>query len=187
MKLIIGLTGPAGSGKSTIAREICAILPAFEARHIKAPLAAMLRAYYRECGLNDAEIDRRIDGDLKREPDLLLCGKTPTHAQQTLGTEWGRETIGPTIWLDRWVKWARSREQRALGAINESVRFENEAAAIRALGGVVVELTGRRDERVSSGHASEAPVRPDARVSNAPGRSVREVALDVIYTAGEAP
>ena len=94
-----------------------------------------------------------------------LGGRTPTMAQQTLGTERGRDLIAPDLWLAAWDREARRRlAEGAPAIVNDSLRFENEAAAIRGLGGVVIRLDGRRDPRVEA-HVSEArgPRRPRGR------------------------
>lgn len=185
---VLGLTGPGGAGKSTVARAIVAALPRVNWRpgavvlHPGAPLKAMLRAFYEAAGLSPAAIERRVDGDLKRAPCALLCGRSPTHAQQTLGTDWGRHMIGESLWLDLWnAAAARHLGEHGQSVINDSVRFDNEAAAIRALGGVVVRLAGRRDPAMPA-HVSEAGVRPDLTVENpegAPERAARAI-LDAL-------
>ena len=169
----IGLTGPAGSGKSTVAAAIEAAARA-EGRevlrlHVGAPLKAMLAALYAAAGLTPEEAARRIDGDLKRRPCTILGGRTPTEAQQTLGTEWGRRLISPDLWLSIWIDRAAAVVARGGIVINESVRFDNEAVALRSLGGRVVRLTGRAGDLsgAAAGHASEAGVAADAEVSNA--------------------
>jgi hypothetical protein len=127
----------------------------------------MLRAFYAAQGVAPDLIDRKVDGDLKRAPCPFLGWRTPTLAQQTLGTEWGRELIAPDLWLAAWNREARRRLAEGEPAIvNDSVRFENEAAAIRALGGRVIRLEGRRDPRVEATHASERGVPADLAIDN---------------------
>ncbi|AKU43313.1 hypothetical protein RCCRONUS_24 [Rhodobacter phage RcCronus] len=186
--LVIGLTGPGGVGKSTIARAIVALsdcetdpdgflVPTAEIVHTAAPFKRMLAALYGAAGLDSREIGRRIDGDLKRKPDPVLGGVTPTHAMQTLGTEWGRQLIGPDLWVDLWRRQAERLLDEGRGVLNDSVRFENEAEAIRTLGGVVVQLTDRAGDLAAS-HASEAGVAPDLIVENS--GTPEECARDVL-------
>ena len=152
---IVGLSGRAGSGKSTAADVL--VDAGWSRVKFAAALKDMMRALYRAAGLDDAEIERRIEGDLKETPCPLLCGKTPRHAMQTLGTDWGRNMIGP----DLWIGLARSRIEGHMldgrSVVADDVRFENEAATIRDLGGLVVQI--KRETGASVGdHVSEAGV-----------------------------
>ncbi|SES77415.1 hypothetical protein [Oceanicella actignis] len=163
---IIGLAGVAGVGKSTVARAIQRARGGIVVDGTGVPLKAMLAAFYAQCSIPPAEIARRIDGDLKRAPDPLLGGRTPTEAMQRLGTEWGREQMTPDLWVGAWDRRARAHVSAGRGVVNDSVRFENEAAAIRALGGFVVRIVGPRGDDVG-GHISEAGVEADVAVLNA--------------------
>lgn len=87
--MLIGLTGYAGSGKSTVA-DILVRDHGFTRMRFAQPLKDMLKAL----GLTD----RELDGDLKLAPCELLGGKTPRHAMVTLGTEWGRTLIDWDMW-----------------------------------------------------------------------------------------
>lgn len=173
--LVIGLTGPGGVGKSTVARALARVLKApagaavpggAEIVHTAAPVKAALAAILAAGGLTPAQIERRLDGDLKRVPCPVLGGRTPTEAMQTLGTEWGRDLVHSDLWANLWRVQAERVLARGLAVINDSVRFENEAAAIRALGGVVVRLTGRAGDLAAT-HSSEAGTPADLDVSNA--------------------
>lgn len=108
------------------------------------PLKDMLAAF----GLTPAQ----IDGDEKELPIPGLEPLTPRLLMQTLGTEWGRKTVDP----DLWVKHMRVRLKSTLkqtSVVIDDVRFENEASAIRGLGGTVVHIGGRRS--VLDSHPSE--------------------------------
>jgi len=89
---LIGLTGPAGSGKDTVARLLCE-QHGFVQMAFADPLRAMLKA---GLGLTDEELHRR---DLKEAP-LEWLGKSPRQLLQTLGTEWGRQHVHPHLWLE---------------------------------------------------------------------------------------
>lgn len=149
---IIGLCGLAGAGKSTVARHL-----ADKHGYVLVPFAGPLKAMSRAFGLTQ----REMAGDLKEAPCETLCGKTPRQFMQWLGTEFGREMIGLDIWVNAWK---RGIEQANLDAIvemcdasaralivSDDVRFANEAAAVRALGGVVLRI-----ERPGAGSASGA-------------------------------
>lgn len=166
---VIGLTGPGGCGKSTVARALqrhvaVALCPP-EIVHTADPLKAALRGLLECAGVSDHRIRHMLDGDLKRLQVPELEGRTPTHAMQTLGTEWGREQIGPDFWVNIWGKRADGFLRAGRSVINDSVRFENEAAAIRDRGGVVVRLVGRAGD-LSAAHSSELGVVADIEVAN---------------------
>lgn len=145
---VIGFCGAAGAGKSTAAHWLTS-RHGYRRERFAGPLKDMLRAF----GLTAAE----VDGDRKETPLDVLCGRTPRQAMQFLGKEWGRDLLGPDVWVAAW-----SRRADAIGAcggtvVADDVRFLNEAQAIRARGGVVVRI--RRDGAASAsgaGHASEA-------------------------------
>lgn len=164
--LVVGLSGPGGCGKSTVARALVAALgDRATVLPVNAPLKAALRAILAAGGLTPAQVNRRLDGDLKRVPCAVLGGRTPTDAMQTMGTEWGRQMVHPDLWANLWRHQAEILLASGASVLNDSVRFENEVAAIHALGGVVVRLTGRAGD-LDAGHASERGVVADYEVSN---------------------
>jgi GTPase SAR1 family protein len=160
MSRLIGLAGPAGCGKSTIAKTIVERTPSLthsgfdeydgaERHRFAGPIKAMLRAL----GLTEAQ----VDGDEKELPCALLGGETPRRAMQRLG-DWGR-----AIDLDLWVNATMLRVDDDLAAdklvVIDDVRFDNEARAVKARGGIIVRL--ERDTTsiaATSGHASEVGV-----------------------------
>lgn len=150
---LVGITGKAGSGKSTAAQVL------LDAGWVRIKFADPLKDMLRAIGLDD----RHIEGHLKEVPCDMLMGKTPRHAMQTLGTEWGRECIAP----DFWVALARRRIALAMAAglnvVVDDVRFENEAQVIRELGGFVLGL--ERGDGAGL-HVSEAGVLPDIQHIN---------------------
>lgn len=172
---VIGLSGPGGCGKSTVAAAIVAEWRRRHWResdsevriiHVADPLKNALGAILYKAGLSRPEVLRRLDGDLKRKPCAILGGHTPTHAMQTMGTEWGRKLIHPDFWVNIW----RTRAEAALAegdpVVNDSVRFPNEAAAIRALGGVVVHLTGRAGDLAPDHESERQTIAADFSVAN---------------------
>lgn len=146
--MIIGLSGPAGCGKSTGALYLVN-----EYRFVRRRFAGPLKTMVAALGLDHDH----IEGDLKEKPIDLLCGKTPRHAMQTLGTEWGRKLIGQDLWVNAWkASLPNSRSH----VVAEDVRFANEAAAIEAVGGFVVHINGRGG--IAGQHESEGYVHPTA-------------------------
>lgn len=160
---VVGLMGFGGSGKSEVAKALAGM--GFTRTHIKDPLRAMCAALLDKSGYSPAEIDSYLDGDLKREviPSLRRTG---TEIQQYLGTEFGRDFCYSGLWLDLWLSRARSILGDGGKVVQESVRFPNEAKAIRALGGLVVRVE-RPGVGPLSDHVSELPpAEPDFVIYN---------------------
>lgn len=149
--IIIGLCGAAGSGKGTAADALqgCGLLEMAFADAIYAAIAN-ITGY--------SVIDLK-DRTFKETAIPWLGGKSPRHLLQTLGTEWGRTMICDDIWVQATMRHIDSlRGVLTTGVVISDVRFDNEAVAIRARGGVVWEI--RRpaaaclDEQAAK-HASE--------------------------------
>lgn len=141
---IIGFAGPAGSGKSTAARHLVDVHGAIRLPFAR-PLKAMLHHLLEVQGVGLALATRMIDGDLKEVPSPAFGGHTPRHAMQSLGTEWGR-ALSPTFWVDAWraavdrADLESSADLTDVTVVADDVRFPEEVAAIRALGGVVIRV-----------------------------------------------
>ena len=159
MVKIIGLMGLAQSGKSTIAQHL-----SDNHGFVRVRFSGPLKAKCLSMGLSD----REIEGDGKEAPHPLLCGKTPRYVMQTLGTEWGRELIGPDFWTGIWRESVMAAiDQGAKGIIAEDCRFPNEIEAVRSLGGDVWQII--RPSTVKLSHISESAaseIEPDFIIHN---------------------
>lgn len=163
---LIGLTGPAGSGKDSVADVLCrdhGFVRYEFARPLKAALNAMFG--WTPAQWNDREWkERKID----------WLGASPRRLAQTLGTEWGRQIINPDIWLllaaqfvrnppKRIVSWSTPLhhsgeawgEQAANGIVITDCRFQNEAAFISENDGEIWHID-RPGVGAVEAHASEA-------------------------------
>jgi hypothetical protein len=105
-------------------------------------------------------VSRLKDRDVK-EAVVPWLGKSPRQMLQTLGTEWGRGTVHPEIWIR--IAMEHAGQHLAVGrcVVITDVRFDNEAQAIIDAGGEVWSVTrpGWRclaDE--AAAHQSEAGV-----------------------------
>jgi hypothetical protein len=150
-RTIIAFTGLAGAGKSTAALHLVKNRN-FQRVRFAGPLKAMLAAL----GCNPIE----IDGSSKEMPCDLLCGKTPRQAMQWLGTEWGRDLIGPDLWIRAWQH-AVSLVPAGVPVVVDDCRFPNEAAAVLSAGGVLVRIE-RPGAGTASIHSSEQHALPAA-------------------------
>lgn len=148
----IGLTGPIGSGKTTIAKELQERL----AGCIILPMAKPLKDYAKLMGW-----DGRKD---KRGRRLL----------QLLGTECGRKCISDDIWVNKWAQEAQGHPY----VICDDARFENEVDVLDIVfrlpiryddcNGLVDRLV--KDVRYTFGwvHKSEQGVKPRSTVVDVP-------------------
>lgn len=134
-KIIIGITGIAGSGKDTVR----AILEAEHAAHGMAfadPMRTMIGALFEANGIDKGYM---LDREFKEQP-IPGIGASYRQMAQTLGTQWGRDCLDQDIWLRiaaakiRDLEWQHS----APGVyVISDVRFYNEAEWVRAQGGVI--------------------------------------------------
>lgn len=129
---VVGLSGFAQSGKTTAALYLEQKY-GIRRKHIAEPLRAMLAVLLTANGMKADEITRYLEGDLKEQ--VIPClGVTSRYAQITIGTEWGRELISQDLWASTWARGIADGES----VMNDSVRFPNEAEAVRKLGGIVI-------------------------------------------------
>lgn len=141
--MIVGIAGPKRSGKDTLARLLSSALNV-EVHSFAAPIRQFV------AGLLGWTLDELEDR--KETPVQWLDGVTPRQMMQSLGTEWGRQMVHPELWLRSLA--ARLPEG---GAVVCDVRFDNEAEAIRKLGGKVIRLS-RPGAGQGDDHASERPI-----------------------------
>lgn len=146
-RVVLGLTGRAGCGKSTVADHLV-----FNHGFVRLRFSAPLKTMLRSIGLTETH----IEGALKEMPCELLCGKTPRQAMLWLGTEWGRQMIGPDFWVRAWQEVLKQLPADR-NVIVEDCRFPNEAAAIHraAQHAAVVHLTRGLSPVAAIDHVSE--------------------------------
>ena len=163
---IIGLAGRKGSGKSYVAllaEE--AVVRDHKRSHRRNKLyvvtksfAAPVKEMLEALPFDQDEIEARLYGDMKEEPEhLILSGMSMRDAMQTLATIWGRG-LNPNIWLDC-MRQALLEVERVDDADNriviiDDVRFENEVAFIKSLRGVVLAVRSDTEE-TGYAHVSE--------------------------------
>jgi hypothetical protein len=144
---LIVLTGRARSGKTTVSNYL-----RNEHNFVVVKFAGVLKDMLYTLGL-DWE---HVEGSLKEEPCELLGGKTPRHAMQTLGTEWGRGMIHEDLWVNAWRQAVIRHLDDGVDVVTDDCRFENELAAALELGATVIKLVRPQTENdVDAAHASE--------------------------------
>jgi len=150
---IIALTGAKTVGKTTTARAIKTRLTATTgARCHILSFADPIRDMIRAMGVDE----HYFQTENKEKPVEGLGGQSVRTLLQTLGTEWGRETVSKEIWI-----WAMRKKLEAIApgdvAIIDDCRFENEAELVNDMGGEVWQLT-RPGIQYGGDHASEKPI-----------------------------
>lgn len=148
-KKILALAGPKGVGKTTTARILKHSSPIFSAAAIKSfagPLKDMLQTILPP---------EAFTAEGKEDAVYGLCGRTPRYLMQTLGTEWGRKIVGEQVWLETMRRQIASSPAKVI--IIDDLRFDNEAAFVQDLGGVVMEVT-RPGFNYTNLHSSERGV-----------------------------
>lgn len=143
---IIGITGPAGAGKDTVAAHLTRAY-GFRRLAFADPIYEGLAAIL---GISE-DVLRSREG---KEKELALLGVSPRRLLQTLGTEWGRNTVAADFWL-KLVDFRMAGMPVGTNVVIPDVRFQNELDFIHARGGTVFSVT-RSVEPVAA-HASENP------------------------------
>ncbi|WP_025040996.1 deoxynucleotide monophosphate kinase family protein [Nitrosospira briensis] len=126
---IIGLSGPAGSGKGSVARALCET-QGFVELAFADPIRAMVAAAF---GLDDSYFTDRA----KKEAVVIRIGKSPRELMQSAG-DWLRE-LDPDMLLillqPRLARILKSPPSLYItGIVISDVRKENEAHYIREMG-----------------------------------------------------
>lgn len=148
-KLVVGLCGPEGAGKSTAAAALRSHFASVEVIPFARPLKRMLEAL----GVPPENLYGSPDQKTAAVP--LLNNFSARVAMQTLGTEWGRRHIGPDIWVRAWRGEVERSKARVIVA--DDVRFPNEVDEIRKIGGTVILILRSTEQwRNVPRHASEA-------------------------------
>lgn len=150
-QILIGLSGPAGCGKDTVARYLsnCGYHRYTLAMPLKMGLEVML-------GISLDVWDDRV----RKEQVIDWLGKSPRQVAQTLGTEWGRQQVHPELWVKLMLrKWDEVRRSGSPRMVVTDVRFDNEAQAIKDAGGTVWRIDREKVASVAE-HVSEKGVNP---------------------------
>lgn len=161
---IIGLMGPAGSGKDTV-RDILAKHGYFGMAFAD-PIREMLKPLLLACGIDLSWMTAR---HLKEEP-MPVLGVSYRQLAQTLGTEWGRHQA-PDFWLKIAAASMLEVSVSTFGPPNfviSDVRFPNEAAWIRSMGGSVwrIERPGIAPVRAHTSEVLVDSITPDYTLMN---------------------
>ena len=142
---VIGLHGRARSGKDTVANFILSHRGGY-VYSFADPIRAMLVPL----GIDMSDPYWQAN----KEAIIPALGASPRRLMQTLGTEWGRQLINPELWL---IFAKQVLINYGPGMVVADVRFENEAAWVRAQGGRVIHIERPNTVGVEA-HVSEAGI-----------------------------
>jgi len=147
---IIAITGLKRSGKDTAAKALRCF--GYKQIAFAEPLKQMLVGFLVASGYDQSRARMHVYGDDREIPLQALNGRSVRHALQTLGTEWGRDLMHPDLWCDATMRAIASQPDRRF--VISDLRFPNEAAAVRAAGGVIVRID-RHNNIAQDSHISE--------------------------------
>ena len=156
---VIGITGKARSGKDTAAEiinaSVAAAVPYSFADFIRRTIWELIFVFTS----NPEVATEHCFGDKKEEP-VPGIGKSFREMAQTLGTEWGREHVSDTLWVDLAKSIISTLEEQGCPlVIIPDVRFENEAKMLQEYdNGYLIKIERDVDAVGIDGHASEAGI-----------------------------
>ena len=163
--MIAGFIGWKRSGKLTAASAL--VSAGYSRMAFADPLKQVVRLLVVKAGVTPGRVERYLRED--KEVIIPEIGRSVRDMAQTLGTEWGRERVHP----DFWVILAKSalKNRAEIGEIDtvfEDVRFENEAALIREMGGMVIHVSrpGLVDDDLHQSEAGIAVADTDLHIDN---------------------
>jgi len=125
------------SGKSTVAQIL--VEQGWRVIPFAGTLKRMTQLMLADLGQTPEEI-RHSMGAGKEEPCVLLPEITPREIMQRLGTDFGRRLIDSELWVRCWKGQTIRNLGNGIPVIADDLRFPNEAAAVRGLGGLLIRV-----------------------------------------------
>ena len=141
--LLIGLCGPIGAGKTTVA-DLLVANHGFTEITFKQPIIDALLNIFPDLTPEHFS-DRRLKETLCTWTMTSPFGwmeKSPRDLAKSLGTEWGRDMVHPDLWVkraeDSYRKIVECNNGQGKDVVFSDLRFDNEYNMIKNNGGVVI-------------------------------------------------
>lgn len=147
--MLIGISAPKQSGKSTLAKHLES--KGFEHYSFAQPIKEALSV------ITGLPYDWFDNQETKELPIAFLGNVTGRYMAQTLGSEWARNLINTDFWTIIAAQRLDSMLKSGKNIVIADVRFENEADMIRKEGGVIIHLK-RTGRYFNTDHVSEAGI-----------------------------
>lgn len=150
--MLIGITGKAGSGKTTLGNILV------KRRFIDVAFADTLKSA--AAIIFALPIEYFYDFELKEKP-IGFWQLSPRQMLQKLGTEACRNNIDKDIWIKSLEASLSANFSPNNDIVITDVRFDNEAEMIRKKGGIVFHIVTSRESQLdddTKAHASEVEV-----------------------------
>lgn len=154
---LIALYSPAAQmGKSTATRLLTEGL-GFQNVKFADPLKAMTRCFLEQIGVPAEQVEDFVEGHRKEEPltEFGFDHLTTRKIMQTLGKEWGRDSLDPNLWTTIAGRKARKLISDGERVVIDDLRFPNEYDLVRTMGGEAWCLYNPRVPIGTSEHPSE--------------------------------
>jgi hypothetical protein len=139
-------------GKSTIA-DYLAYEHGYWTISFASPILEMIEVFLRHHGLSKEEIDYYCK-QAKEQP-IPGIGRSYRYLARTIGTEWGRNLVRQTTWLDAFEKKLDRHSSRKAFCVDD-LRFRNEAFLLKKNGFLLVKVVRKTDRHgLSDSHQSD--------------------------------
>ena len=126
MSRLIGLVGRRGVGKDTVGDHLVS-RHGFRKQSFAGPIKEACALLF--------QVDPAAFEDRVRKEQPLKYGLSPRQMAQLVGTDFFRNQVSPTFWLDYFEQWYDAHRHEAV--VVTDVRFQNEVDLIHKLGGEV--------------------------------------------------
>lgn len=141
-RILIGIIGKKGAGKTTAANFLCKHHSGFNRRSLAEVMKemALVMGFTRE----------QVYGDQKESVHPIL-GFSSRVFQQKVGTDFGRNMLGKDVWIKSFF--ARHGEEARV--VCDDVRFPNEVTAFTDRGGIILKIDRPSIRGITDEHESE--------------------------------